>query len=440
MLRRIGEVGQGILALMVSAFTLIELLVVIAIIGLLVGVLLPALSAAREKARRTACMTNMNQVGAALESYVSDYLYYPSWPVYGDQKAVFGSGNQYTSFGLDVGWYHDPKQDQWVHLGEYYDDYQSLGPLGQMRTIFAGKPGDPAAAGIPGRTPKSYNDRPKGQLNVQPLGLGYVVAGGYMNDASVLYCPSTGGNTPLDQGRVSDPAYFEWDLWSGAKSLADLQRIGGRDAFSIMFGDYSWLGARGWCSYGYGGAGVQCDYNYRGTPLRYLDHDADYTGDDYPDPMYLGGTKPAKRIQVGEPPFKTQKELSGRAIASDTFSRSFNQFDPTPIPGYGWYAHRDGYNVLYSDGRVAWYGDPQESIMWWPMPTLWRDGTIHDFNSGRNALSRQGVGMWYQHIFNPFGKDPSKPGGYYRPHLWAADAIWHEFDVAAGIDVDAPMP
>ena len=60
--------GQG-----KARFTLIELLVVIAIIAILAAMLLPALSAARERARGSACSNNMKTIGMTHSFYANDW-------------------------------------------------------------------------------------------------------------------------------------------------------------------------------------------------------------------------------------------------------------------------------------------------------------------------------------------------------------------------------
>ncbi len=53
-----------------GAFTLIELLVVITIIALLVSILMPALGRARKQAQAVVCLSNMRQMGLAVQAYM----------------------------------------------------------------------------------------------------------------------------------------------------------------------------------------------------------------------------------------------------------------------------------------------------------------------------------------------------------------------------------
>src|SRR5437763_1392225 len=67
-----GPAGKEI-SMRCKGFTLIELLIVIAVIAILAALLFPVFAQAREKARQSGCLSNLQQVGKAQALYLQDY-------------------------------------------------------------------------------------------------------------------------------------------------------------------------------------------------------------------------------------------------------------------------------------------------------------------------------------------------------------------------------
>ena len=403
------------------AFTLIELLVVVAIIAILAAMLLPTLAAAREKARRSSCMGNMNQVAKAMEMYCGDYSqYYPSWPGYTsfwpgvDPDA---DGVNYSLAGFNnkahAGVYADPRSGDWVYTGyQASDGYRNMI---QSMTIAIGWWPSPDETWS--TTDESHCV--KGRLNMGPIGLGYLLTTGALNDARSLYCGSANG-MPCNPYRLVAQR-------ESHQGISSWQNSGGFTGEFLTHGDRSWYydswagGTYRSFSHTFGNPREQCShYMYRNVQMMYTLNPLS----GYDAKVKLPFVKPIVETSVGLPSFKTQKLLAGRALVSDSFSRRWSananlsqqQRGYNLYYGYGIFAHKDGYNVLYGDGHAAWYGDPQQRLIW---DVYWSRGL------GSSDLSNFSPDKF---VARGFGTNTSLygPGGFTMG--------WHQLDAAAGID------
>ena len=210
-------------------FTLIELLMVIAIIAILAAILLPVFALAREAARKASCVSNLKQLGNAVQMYSQDYdETLPNAGSEGESGDLTGSLEPYLKQRAGKGIWRCPSHSgfasaytssygyNWQYLlqaGPDYphSDFNGFGN-GGVSLAFLARPADTlcmmdhaAPAGNPSLW--TYVNRPGDTTNNDGMGRPHFR---HHNQANVLYCDGHVKSVKPSFGQVANEA-ISWD-------------------------------------------------------------------------------------------------------------------------------------------------------------------------------------------------------------------------------------
>jgi prepilin-type N-terminal cleavage/methylation domain-containing protein/prepilin-type processing-associated H-X9-DG protein len=197
-----------------GAFTLIELLVVVAIIGVLIAIALPALARARERSKRSACLSNLHQTHLAFACYAADFDdrvplgYRSASKQFNSMIYSTTAGGQWVLFGLLAKGGYAPAPEVWYCPSEQ-------NPKFQYRTV---ENPWPAAGPVAANIQAGYASRPEREI------------------PDDLSAPPPSFKTPL-LPRLSD--FQQRAIFSDLTAAANRVRMRHRDGANVLYGDGS---------------------------------------------------------------------------------------------------------------------------------------------------------------------------------------------------------